>query len=270
MGFLRRLFGGSDATSGGGTRQLELNATFFPQVRDDAAVQVVGEYHRQENVLAARPPGRDDLPPGLPPPQPGFYKAMLIPEPTNQHDPNAIRVYLWAGRNWSLAGYLSRSDAVEYQPLFRHLGAAKPDVKPAVTCDAARVSERDGLGVVLHLGTPSECIVGLVTEDRGPNAAHPWVGKAVVFTGQLATTIYGVPVDRLAQRMLASWAGCEVLPRLTKKTDALIVADPQEPTGSLQRAKAYGVPVEQEPEFLAKIGIPSDAIGRVTGRWARG
>lgn len=85
----------------------------------------------------------------------------------------------------------------------------------------------------------------------------------------MATTLGGVPVDRFAQLRLAEWAGCQVLPRLTKKTDALIVADPHELTGNLQRARDYGVSIVQEPDFLLNVGIPADMIGRVTGRWAQ-
>jgi hypothetical protein len=271
MGFLRRLFGGSDVRSArGSTHQMQLNATSFTRLRDDAALEVVGEFYRQEGVLSARPPGPTDLPPGLPPPPAGLFKAMLIRQPTNQYDPNAIAVVLWSGGDWTHAGYLSRDAALEYAPLFRHMEATKPGSTAAIACDANRIRERDVFGVVLHLGTPGECVAELVTDDRSPIPAHPWAGKSVVFTGHSATTIHGIPIDRPAQLMLARWAGCDVLPRLTKKTHALIVADPQEPTGDLQRAREYAVPIEQEPEFLARIGIPSDAIGRVTARWARG
>ena len=251
MGFLRRLFGGSDVRSArGSTHQMQLNATSFTRLRDDAALEVVGEFYRQEGV--------------------GLFKAMLIRQPTNQYDPNAIAVVLWSGGDWTHAGYLSRDAALEYAPLFRHMEATKPGSTAAIACDANRIRERDVFGVVLHLGTPGECVAELVTDDRSPIPAHPWAGKSVVFTGHSATTIHGIPIDRPAQLMLARWAGCDVLPRLTKKTHALIVADPQEPTGDLQRAREYAVPIEQEPEFLARIGIPSDAIGRVTARWARG
>lgn len=76
---------------------LALSVDIFKQVRDDAAVQVVGEAYRQELVATARQPGSADLPANMPPPPPGYYKAMLVPEPANQYDPNAIRVVLWAG-----------------------------------------------------------------------------------------------------------------------------------------------------------------------------
>jgi hypothetical protein len=191
---------------------------------------------------------------------------MLTPEPKNQYDPNAIAVLLWAGGSWSMAGYLSRTDAANYQPVFRHLAAGHQS-PPAVTCDAAFTPERGGVGVVLHLGTPGECIVELATDDRTPPEA--WAGRTLVFTGQGATTIYGVPLDRHAQIMLARWARCDVLPRLTKKAGALIVADPDEVTANLQKAKEYGVAIVPEPNFVAALGIPAETIGRLSGRWAR-
>ena len=243
-----------------------LSVNIFKQIRDDAVVQVVGEAYRQELVATARQPGSADLPADMPPPPPGYYKAMLVPEPTNQYDPNAIRVVLWAGESWALSGYLSREDAVLYEPLFRHL--ARDGQLPAVACDAALTPERGGIGVVLHLGTPGECIAELITDDRSP-ADHPWAGKAVAFTGRGRTTIAGVALDRYAQVMLARWAGCEVLPRLTKKTGALIVADPAEVTTNLQKARDYGVPIVQEPDFLIRIGLPAEAISHDAQRWAR-
>lgn len=154
-----------------------------------------------------------------------------------------------------------------YQPLFRHL--ARDGKLPAVACDAALTPERGGIGVVLHLGTPGECIAELITDDRSP-ADHPWAGKTIAFTGRGRTTIAGVALDRYAQVMLARWAGCEVLPRLTKKAGALIAADPDEVTTNFQKARDYGVPIVQEPDFLRTIGIPAETVDRESGRWARG
>jgi len=262
MGFLRRLLGGP------AVRGITLNITDFRRVRDDAALEVVGEAYRQENVRLARPPGPDDLPPGMPAPPLGYFKATLIPEPTNQYDRNAIAVFLWSGGTWAHTGYLARNDALAFQPLFRHLTKeSTTGSPPAIACDAALAQERGGTGVILHLGSPGECAVELATE--GPPIEHRWAGRTVVFTGQGATTIYGVPVDRPAQVMVARWAGCELLPRLTKRTDALIVADPDELTANLQRAREYGIEVVHEPDFFEGAGIAREAIGRVSGRWAR-
>jgi hypothetical protein len=263
MGFLRRIFGG-----GTSRREVALNVNYFKRIRDDARLEAVGEAYRQENVALARPPGPDDLPPGLPPPPSGYFKAMLVPEPSNKYDPNAIAVVLWSGGAWSQAGYLSRSDAVAYRPLFRHLAAIAGETSPAIACDAALTVEYGGTGVVLHLGTPAECVSELATDDRTPTA-HRWVAKQIAFTGQLATTIHDVPLDRPAQVMLARWAGCVVLPRLTKAAAALVVADADEVTANLQRARDYGVEIVDESAFLKTIGIDPAVIGRVTGRWAR-
>jgi hypothetical protein len=196
MSFLRRLLGSERSA------QVELNVNYFKLIRDNATLDVVGEAYRQAGVLAARPPTGDDLPPGLPAPPPGYYKAVLVPEPTNQYERNAIRVALWAGSSWRMAGYLSRFDAVRYQPLFAHLATLASGTQPAIACDAALTSERGGTGVVLHLGTPGECAAELATDDVAP-ATHRWVSKYIVFTGQGGTTIFGVPLDREGQIMLA-------------------------------------------------------------------
>ena len=249
-----------------GDHHVNVNVTYFAKTRPDAALQVVGEAYRQENVALARPPAPGDLPDGMPPPPPGYFKAMLLPEPGNQYDPNAIAVALWAGGSWSLSGYLSRSDAIRYQPLFRHLG--RDGSRPGISCDAAVVREGTGRGVVLHLGTPGECIAELITEDREP-AAHQWAGKLIAFTGRSRTTITGVVVDREAQLALAAWAGCDVLPRVTKKVQLLVTAESSDPTGNTLKAREYGIPIVDEVEFLREIGLPPEAIGRDELAWAR-
>ena len=165
-----------------------------------------------------------------------------------------------------MSGYLSRTEAASYQPVFRRLAAPAQNSPPAVVCDAALKSEHGGVGVVLHLGTPGECVVELATDDRVPSPA--WIGKTVVFGGHGATTIYGVPLDRQAQLMLARWAQCEVLPRVTKKIDAFIVAD-SGPPANLQKAKDYALTLVDEPNFICGVGIPPEVIGRVSERWAR-
>jgi hypothetical protein len=140
-----------------------------------------------------------------------------------------------------MGGYLSRVNALDYRPLFDHLAARASESEqgePAIACDAARVREGRGLGLVLHLGSPGECVADLVTENRTPTPDHRWVGKTVAVTGQLATTIWGTPLDRFAQQMLVRWAGCDLLPRLTKKTAVLVVADPAEVTGNSNAPKS--------------------------------
>lgn len=262
MGFLRRIVGGGSPP----TRQVELRLIYFTRTRDDAVLQVVGEAYRQQNFAGVRPPGPGELPPALPPPPAGYYKAMLVPDPTNEHDRNAIAVHVWAGAQWSMCGYLSREDAATFQPVFRHLG--RDGGQPAIATDAAIVDERGAMGVVLHLGSAAECMAELATDDRQP-AAHPWVGKTIVFTGDSRAQLTGVPLDRAALLFLARWAGCEVLPRVTKKAQLLVAADPGTVTGNTQKAIDYSIPVVGEFDFLAAIGLPQEVIGRAQ-LWARG
>ena len=118
MGFLKKVFGGKAAPN---TGMNFTNTNFFWKIWDDAALQVVGEAYRQDKVALARPPSEGDLPPGMPAPPPGYFKALLFQEWNNQYDSNAIAVLLWAGQQWAMTGYLSRTDAVRYQPLFKHL-----------------------------------------------------------------------------------------------------------------------------------------------------
>ena len=121
---------------------------------------------------------------------------------------------------------------------------------------------------MLHLGTPDECIAELITDHRQP-ADHPWAGKLIVFTGRSKTTISGVVIDREAQLMLTAWAGCEVLPRMTKKVQCLVTAEPRDTTGNTQKAREYRIPVIDEVDFLRQIGLPPEAIGRDDLAWAR-
>ena len=267
MGFFRRHRGESTAARSNVASSVTLNVTYFSKLRDDASLQVVGEHFRQEYVRSAVPPRAGDLPEGMPDPPPGRYKALVMPEPTNQYDRNALKVDLWARGQWVPAGYLSRQDAVLYAPLFRHLGrdGGSP---PAIVADAALIDENGEVGVVLHLGTPGECIAELITDNRQP-VPHPWVGQIIVFTESSRTMLTGVLVDRPAQLMLAAWAGCDVLSRVTKKVQALVAANVRDLTNNTAKAREYGIPIVPEPEFLRGIGLPPEAI-TTDERWARG
>ncbi|MHB8958483.1 MAG: hypothetical protein ACYDAN_02540 [Candidatus Limnocylindrales bacterium] len=273
MAFLRRILGSGRPSAPSGATGFVVNATWFTRLRPDAALEIVGEAYRQELVLKCRPPRPGDLPEGVPMPAPGFFKALVMPEPTNEYDRNAITVVLWAGDTWTQCGYLSREDAVRYGPVFayvahRRAANGEPAGSEAIACDAAQVPERGGVGVVLHLGTPGELVAELATDDRTP-AAHAWQGKLVVFTGEAVNSIAGVPLDRHAQHLLAAWAGCLPAPRVTKKTEVVVVAYPGQMTAGEAKAIDYGLPRVPEPEFLSAIGIPADLLGG-SQPWASG
>ena len=171
VSWLRRLLGaqnsggrGADFTSGTGCDVVHGRPGMSRRLRWSASTSV-------RNWLPVR------CPPDLPTCRPQFhhhppvsYKALLLPEPTNTYDQNAIMVVLWAGGSWAKSGYLSREAADTYQPLFRRFG--RSGGQPAIACDAALRREDGELQVTLHLGTASECMISLITGDRAPTS-HP-------------------------------------------------------------------------------------------------
>ena len=78
-------------------------------------------------------------------------EALLIPEPSNPHDPNAVMVHIDA----HLVGYLPRDEAVAYGPTLKELG----ERGRTGLCEA-RIAGRGGdsgtsnLGVFLRLPDP--------------------------------------------------------------------------------------------------------------------
>jgi len=84
-----------------------------------------------------------------------WFRAVLRPEPANEHDPNAIAVDAEAGGQ---VGYLSRANALAYQPVFAKLAAR--GIKSA-TCPAYLIGEDkadQSLGVMLCLSEPDEIL----------------------------------------------------------------------------------------------------------------
>jgi hypothetical protein len=237
----------------------------FDRVRDDASLEVAGEYYHQDGVQAARSPRAGEIPGEVPLPPAGYFKAFLVPEPDNPKDRNAVRVFLWAGGGLRLAGYIGRDDAPGWQPVFARIADGGDIGRAAIACDAALVAERDITGVLLHLGTPAECMVEMLT--GGEPAAHPWAGRRVYFAGASQTQLGGAIVDRDAQAMAAEWAGLEVARRLSKQVGLVVEADRRSAADNVAKAREYGIEVVSEPDFLVGIGLPADQVRRDL-RWA--
>jgi hypothetical protein len=179
VGFFRRLVGSGgqqwpprgpitfwpgDTISG----RLDVSAYLFPSV-GRSRVDVVGEGSYQGTLEQI---GGGKTIDGM---RNRDHTALLIPEPTNPYDPNAVRVVLVpstpgvpAGR----IGYLSREDAVIYRPVIDHL-AARGKVMAARASlhggwDRGR-DDRGSIGVVLHMGTVADCQAELVKEPPTPS-----------------------------------------------------------------------------------------------------
>lgn len=89
--------------------------------------------------------------------------------------------------------------------------------------------------------------------EASPNEAM--AGKSVCFTGALTCTYEGALVTRDLAHQLAEEAGMVVAPRVTKKLDMLVVADPESLSGKAAKAREYGIRIIAEAAFWPMLGI---------------
>ena len=114
MGFLRRIFGsgtgavvGGSSASGPRPPHVAPSATSVTVLDGNDDLEIVGESHYQDTLWRAvgrRGPSRERVRVDT--------QVVLMAEPQNEHDPNAVVVKI-AGET---VGYLSRSDAERYCP----------------------------------------------------------------------------------------------------------------------------------------------------------
>lgn len=122
-----------------------MQAVIFEEADCTELVHVVGESNYQDAIRSiCGSDGNSDVALDC--------VAVLIPEPHNPHDPNAIGVQVDARH----VGYLSREDAVAYGPMVGEVAATGR----LVAC-SARIAGREGgrttnLGVFLKLPPPDE------------------------------------------------------------------------------------------------------------------
>jgi hypothetical protein len=174
MGFLNRLLGGKTRWPPPGpirswpTGNLNVQGsamTFDPNPRH--YVDVVGESHYQpalERIAGGRT--RD----GARNPD---HTALLLPEPTNKWDANAVRVLVGAAQGGvaALIGYLSREDAVTYRPVIDRLA----ETGRLMMCHASLKGGWDrgvSFGVTLRIGQPWSLMAEL-DRDIGPDPRWP-------------------------------------------------------------------------------------------------
>jgi hypothetical protein len=129
-------------------------------------VSVVGESFYQDAIAATREKHCQASPPievvdfaaeedGLP-----WFTAVLVREPDNEYDANAIGVWSQRGK----IGHLSREDAASYRPV---LLTVEGMGSQAGGCSAFMRQADNGMwGVVLALSTPGECLVDLEDDDE--------------------------------------------------------------------------------------------------------
>lgn len=246
MGFLRKLFGDKPAP-------VQVEAVLVVPERADAVVDVVGEQSYQDTIFQLAG-GRDQNGPRNP-----RHNAMLIPEPTNKYDKNAVCVRIDGLR----VGYLSREDAVRYGPVTRWIGQRGL----VIGCEAYLKGgwyrgrgDAGSVGVSLHLGSPGETMLQLLEEPLSLRDDHPWQGLMVAFTGDSRCAWQGMAIDRELATVIATRAGMIVHPRVTKKVQLLIDCDPGGTSGNQLKAHEYSIHVVSETDFWATLGIPTEAL----------
>jgi DNA polymerase-3 subunit epsilon len=89
----------------------------------------------------------------------------------------------------------------------------------------------------------------------GAARATGLAGHTVCFTGALTCHHDGELMTRQKATGLAAAAGLTVLPRVTKKLDLLVMADPDSMSGKAKQAREYGVRLIAETAFWEMIGV---------------
>ncbi len=127
-------------------------------------------------------------------------------------------------------------------------------ITPTERADLELVTELLGLSTAaleaLLAGPPPT----VVPRAGGPQASE-LVGKSVCFTGEITALYQGERITRVMAEGLAVQAGLQVLPRVTKKLDILVVADPDTMSLKAQAAIRNGTRIMAQAAFWKAIGV---------------
>jgi DNA polymerase-3 subunit epsilon len=126
---------------------------------------------------------------------------------------------------------------------------------------------KDLLMVATLLGKKEVDVINIINKNKvspmkkdnlPSKSIEDFKGKKVCFTGELFCSIDGVPISRKKAQELSIEAGLEVLERVTKELEILVVADPNTLSGKAKKAKIYGVRILHENVFWKTLGIKVD------------
>ena len=169
-----------DAVSPWAPKSLPTGAEFVP-LSEDGRLAVVGESHYQTALWSAvqgRPAGEgfdEHLP----------VTAVLVPEPTNPYDPNAVRVDVRSNGSSEIVGYLARAVAAAYQPVLLALGANRYG-----TC-AARITGggEKYYGIYLHLAGPE--VLLFANQSKCESTGHAESSGVAILSPEVQCTVTG-------------------------------------------------------------------------------
>lgn len=216
-------------------------------------VSVVGEAYRQAALLHVSG-GRTEDGPARP-----DQDALLMREPHNQHDPNAVRVCLRTPAGMHRVGYLARVDAESYVPIL-------DAISPRALLVSARlvggwlVDEDDqdsggDIGVELDMPAPGALgVLAWLELFPSPKEDHDLVGTRVYFAGESTTLILGHPIDKGSRTLLATHVGCPSGP-MAKATGLAVTGSRPHLDKGWPRVKEYGTPTMTEADFWQRVGL---------------
>ncbi len=196
----------------------------------DGRVSVVGESHYQPVLKAAargRTVAEGDLDNAIP------VTAVLVPEPNNQYDRNAVRVDV----EGHTAGYLSRETAVQYQPVLLQLQA-----KGQLGWCPGRImgGGRRSYGIYLHMSPPERLVCANLDRDLEILDAD----RKVTVTGEEKHqgTLESIAAGRDAVAVFASFAPCKIAKGKYAGAEGVEVRIDDERVGELTKAMSdrYG------------------------------
>jgi hypothetical protein len=168
LSFLSRLFGRENRAE----TQQNARALSVSTLHAGGLVPVVGESHRQEALEAVSKTATDAAPflrdlcdfaleVAQDEPERRWFRAVLVREPENPYDSNAVAVYAEGGRH---VGYLSREHASDYHQVFESLAkrGCKGGACPAMLTGGGTKS----YGVVLALSSPGHVMGDLHADEH--------------------------------------------------------------------------------------------------------
>ena len=85
------------------------------------------------------------------------FRAILVPEPKNEFDANAVGVWSACGQ----LGHLPRDEAAEYRPLFDEIRRRGFDGGACEAVMRGGTPDKPNIGIVLRLSRPDICLAEL-------------------------------------------------------------------------------------------------------------
>jgi ATP-dependent Lhr-like helicase len=94
-----------------------------------------------------------------------------------------------------------------------------------------------------------------ISPPPGHPRSAPLEGMTVCFTGELTCSHEGSRLTRSRAWQLAEKAGMKIAPRVTKRVDILVLADPDSTSEKAQKARENGTRLIAETAFWGMIGV---------------